>query len=361
MESLLSTRAHEQRYSLGLSAFPVITNGADGEYEGEEIVVTAKFLPMPSDNSGYASPQFNLADFFYLKDYGPGTARPDPFGAELIPVSLSASEIVSRTCEAIAEAIKTVTNLARPVLPRSEEIKLDALSDALEHTATALKAGALDMSTARTQVQSSLAVAFDVLSGAGMGLVFAGLGAFATTLTPSPVLKALGTAGFGAIGIAADWMLSDTGAANQLASIMTDALFDGAQAFSDKINEIITNIYHGIDVITHSYMPTHDISYLDLQSDGTFGDGDGQLSNGSELQVAIYHNGLNENYLFTTNDEVVIPSYWPGYNGPGPKTPPSLDPPLTSMPAPIDEIDAVSMQSSLLNVPIMLMETILPA
>jgi len=293
--------------------------------EPDEIIVVGKVLPgLDLYSSG-----FSATNFFYGVHWGDGTTDPDPFGARLIPISqgLSANELVARTCESLALAIETVTNLARVGLPRSEEARLDALSEGLKYTALALKAGQIDMSSAKAALTTSLATALDGLGGLGMGILFSGLGSWATALVPNPALKALGTFGFGLIGLAVDWYVSDFGAANFLATEFVDSLFAGAEAFGQAIYSVIDQVQRGINPITGTYDPFQQETSIFLQSNGVMGEFDNDYSNGTESYVPIFHNGVGTGYLFTTNTVLNVPSSWPGYTGPGPDTPPMPEEP----------------------------------
>lgn len=98
------------------------------------------------------------------------------FPADLLLISNDPDQIVADALQALSAAIKGITDFARPVLPASEERRLDALSDTLDMAGRGLELGQFDTSTAKSMVKTGLALAFAELGGIGLGALFASIG-----------------------------------------------------------------------------------------------------------------------------------------------------------------------------------------
>lgn len=241
---------------------------------------------------------FASANWFYNRQYGPNTNNPDPFRVNKDD-TLPPSEIVSRACESLALAIETLTNLARPVLPRGEARRLDALSATLKRVSVGVKAGQIDMATARSLVQSSVAVALDTMTGLGIGVLFAALGSLAATAAPTPLTAVLASGGVGVVGIAVAWYVSDRGAAEAVAERLTGALFDGAEAFARAFNAVMREVY---DAFEGRFRDVPQEMGFDLR--GT------PMQEGGGVRVTLFREGVGHDLFSDSTGTVSIPSTW---------------------------------------------------
>lgn len=104
------------------------------------------------------------------------------------------------------------------------------------------------MATAKTLVQTSIAQFLDLAGGVGVGLFFSAFTAFASTIAPLPPhLETFFIVGAGPVGFMIEMAFGNSGLYDKVAELLTNGLFDGAQALSNALDRIANAVTDAVN------------------------------------------------------------------------------------------------------------------
>lgn len=153
------------------------------------------------------------------------------------------------------------------------------------------------------------------LQGAGLSILFGAIGTYAATIAPTPLTKVLAAVGFGALGFFADKYFDNAGVANGAATLLTNGLFDGAEAFANAINNFLEGLYNAFTSLPGFPTVSQDL-FSSLRLDGEEG----------AYGVTLFNNGNIWVLSPDVANEIVIPEQ---FNPSGdPKSPWNDDGPI---------------------------------
>lgn len=219
-------------------------SSSDDGLEYGEIVVTAKVLPIFNLGGGsiVGNAVFDIFDFRYGVHYGPGTDF-DP-EQEVKP-----GDIIAPILKGLGVAIEAAVKAAGVLLSPHEASRLMALAETLDIMSDGVKAGNISNETAKATLTTSLAFTLDGLAGFGTSLALTSIGGFIVAQSGG-ALGPLGSAGLvvglGAVGLAFDYYLNQSGAVDASAKFIIDKLFEGTAALAEGLNEIYSNLREGL-------------------------------------------------------------------------------------------------------------------